>query len=84
MASGCPAGGEGLAAAVCDLRRRSKDTERTVAELARKLEKVAAGGSGARDTGLDATMVDILENGEGQWFGVHRYKKKLFDENTLL
>jgi hypothetical protein len=48
-----------------------------VGELARKLEKVAAQGSGARDTGLDGTMVDILENGEGQWFGVHRYKKNI-------
>jgi hypothetical protein len=46
---------------VCDLRRRSKDTERTVAELARRLESVQARG---RETGLESNMVDIIENGK--------------------
>ena len=62
---GCPASSDGLSSAVCDLRRRSKDTERTLAELARRVESVAR----ARDTtGLEGNMVDIIENGEQkQW-----------------
>jgi hypothetical protein len=65
--AGCPARSDSLAGAVCDLRRRSKDTERTVAELARRVEQR---GGNARDMGLDSNTVDILEHGKRNQFCV--------------